>query len=197
MEKILHLFITNNCRHNCKLCCNKFYKIPKIPVVSVELLKSVNTVCLTGGEPFWIKPEILADFIIKLRTQYQNIENLYIYTSGKELGESLGKVMNIILSAKSPWLTKSIQIDGITVGPKDFEDWVGFIKAMKNVQYFFTSARSNRLYVFEEHKEIYEIAKTSFPKDCEIDVISRNWKRWNSVFNTPENEYFARLPILL
>ena len=194
MEKILHLFITNNCRHNCKLCCNKFYKIPEIPVVSVELLKSVSTVCLTGGEPFWIKPEILADFIIKLRTQYQNIKNLYIYTSGKELGESLGKVMNIVLSAKSPWILKSFQIDGITVGPKDFEDWNGLIKAMKEVQYFFCSARSNRLYVFKEHKEIYEIAKKSFPKDCEINVMSRNW---DSTFNTPENEYFARLPILL
>lgn len=194
MEKILHLFITNNCRHNCKLCCNKFYKILEIPVVSVELLKSVNTVCLTGGEPFWIKPEILANFIIKLRTQYQNIENLYIYTSGKELGENLGNVMSIILSAKSPWLTKSIQIDGITVGPKDFEDWVGLIKAMKHVQYFFNGVRSNRLYVFEEHKEVYEIAKISFPKDCEINVISR---KWDMVFNTPKNEYFARLPILL
>lgn len=194
MEKILHLFITNNCRHNCKLCCNKFYKIPEIPVVSVELLKSVNTVCLTGGEPFWIKPEILANFIIKLRTQYKNIENLYIYTSGKELGENLGNVMTIILSAKSPWLTKSIQIDGITVGPKDFEDWVGLIKAMKNVQYFFSGVRSNRLYIFEEHKEVYEIAKISFPKDCEINVIGR---KWDMVFNTPKNEYFARLPILL
>lgn len=194
MEKILHLFITNNCRHNCKLCCNKFYKIPEIPVVSVELLKSVNTVCLTGGEPFWIKPEILANFIIKLRTQYKNIENLYIYTSGKELGENLGNVMTIILSAKSPWLTKSIQIDGITVGPKDFEDWVGLIKAMKNVQYFFNGVRSNRLYIFKEHKEVYEIAKISFPKDCEINVISR---KWDMVFNTPKNEYFARLPILL
>jgi len=194
MEKILHLFITDKCRHNCKLCCNKFYKIPEIPVVSVELLKSVNTVCLTGGEPFWIKPEILANFIIKLRTQYQNIENLYIYTSGKELGENLGKVMSIVLSAESPWLTKSIQINGLTVGPKDFEDWVGLIKATKNVQYFFNGIRSNRLYVFKEHKEVYEIAKMSFPKNCEINVIDR---KWDTVFNTPKNEYFARLPILL
>lgn len=194
MEKILHLFITNNCRHNCELCCNKFYNIQEIPIASVELLKSVSTVCLTGGEPFWIKPEILAYFIIKLRTQYQNIENLYIYTSGKELGENLGKVMNIVLNAESPWITKSFQIDGITVGPKDFEDWNGLIKAMKEVQYFFSSARSNRLYVFKEHREIYEIAKRSFPKDCEINVMSRTW---DPVFNVPENEYFARLPILL
>lgn len=193
MKQILHLFITNNCRHNCKNCCNKFYKIPEIPIVSVELLKSVDTVCLTGGEPFSIDPNILANFIINLRVQYQNIKNLYIYTSGKELGENLGKILNVVFNAKSPWLTKSIQIDGITVGPKDFDDWEGFIKALKYNPYFFSDTRSNRLYVFKEHKEIYEIAKKNFP-EVSIDVIYRNWDK---VFNTPKNEHFARLPILM
>ena len=27
MEQVLHLFITNVCRHKCPLCCNKFYDI--------------------------------------------------------------------------------------------------------------------------------------------------------------------------
>lgn len=79
MEQILHLFITNKCRHDCEFCCNKLYDIEKIPVVTVELLKSVQTVCLTGGEPFGINPDELCAFILRLRKQYPNIENL-LYT---------------------------------------------------------------------------------------------------------------------
>lgn len=196
MEQILHLFITDECRHNCNLCCNKFYKIPKIPVVSVELLKSVNTVCLTGGEPFSIKPDTLANFIIQLRTQYQNIDNLYIYTSGKECALNFNAVFSLVINAKSPWLTKAIQINGINITPKDIDDWYGLIRLIKNHTYFFTNTRSNRLYVFEEQQPIYEIAKRSFPKDEDfvINVIGR---KWDSVFKTQANEHFARLPILM
>lgn len=193
-EQVLHLFITDKCRHNCKLCCNRFYKIPEIPVVSVELLKKVNTVCLTGGEPFGIEPKVLADFIIRLRTQYKNIENLYIYTSGKECGEHFAQTFSIVVNAESPWLTKAIQINGINIAPKDFDDWNGFIRVVKQSQYFFSGTRSNRLYVFEDQQPIYEIAKKSLPQDCIIDVIGRKWER---VFNTQENEHFARLPILM
>lgn len=193
-EQVLHLFITDKCRHNCKLCCNKFYKIPEIPVVSVELLKQVNTICLTGGDPFGIEPKILADFIIKLLTQYQNIEKLYIYTSGKECEKNFPGTFFLVVNAPSPWLTKAIQIDGINIAPKDFDDWNGFINTIRYNQCFFSEARSNRLYVFEDQQPIYEIAKKHIPQDCKIEVIGRKWSR---TFNTPENEHFARLPILM
>lgn len=125
MEQILHLFITNRCRHNCKLCCNKLYDIEKIPVVTVELLKSVQTVCLTGGEPFGINPEYLLFFVKQIRQQYKNIENLYVYTSGYEL-------------QSHPWLLTELTKDrvegrllnGINIAPKDYKDWAGFISVV-------------------------------------------------------------------
>lgn len=184
MEQVLHLFITNRCRHNCPLCCNKFYKIDEIPVVTVELLKSVQTICLTGGEPFSIVKDQLHPFIENIRAQYSNIENLYIYTSGKEFGMSIHEYTDLI---------QRKCIDGINVAPKDWEDWYWFAKvATKGAQYIFPYENSNRLYVFKEQKPIFEAANICLGF-CNIKIIDR---QWTSSFNTPSNEHFARLPIL-
>lgn len=187
MEEVLHLFITNICRHDCKLCCNKFYQIDKIPVVTVELLKSVQTVCLTGGEPFYIPDKILKNFITKLRSQYRNIKNLYIYTSGMEFGKYGWNYREYIKCHYTP-----NQIDGINVAPKDWLDWKWFADTVKNWEDLYPDKNSNRLYVFKDQRPIFDAMGLDL-KDVNIQVIDRTW---DCKFNTPPNEHFARIPIL-
>ena len=181
MEQVLHLFITNKCRHQCEFCCNKLYKISEIPVVTVELLKSVNTVCLTGGEPFTINPIVLKNLIYNLRTQYKNIKNLYIYTSGYEF-EKVHQDYYEFIHAYN-W------INGINIAPKDWKDWIAVPKVIPTIYY---TLNSNRLYVFREQRPIFDAMHIDLSK-VNIDVIDR---KWDTTFNTPDNEHFARLPIL-
>lgn len=188
MEQVLHLFINNECGHNCPLCCNRLYKIDEIPVVTVELLKSVETVCLTGGDPIKIQYDILANFILKLRKQYENVKNLYVYTSGgREFAARLICLHNH-MAIKSYRIS---QVNGINIAPKDFYDWMGFVEALEKVPQYFSEDLSNRLYVFKEQRPVFEALNIKLPKS--IHVIDRQWTK---SFNTPKNEHFARLPIL-
>lgn len=181
MEQILHLFITNNCRHNCHFCCNKLYKIDEIPIVTIELLKSVDTVCLTGGEPFSIKPLVLKTFIYNLRTQFKNIKNLYIYTSGYEFEKVRQDYYEFIHIYN--W------INGVNIAPKDWKDWIAFGWSIDTIN---CSKSSNRLYVFKEQRPIFDAMNINL-SDINIDIIDR---KWDITFNTPDNEHFCRLPIL-
>lgn len=182
MEQVLHLFIINTCRHNCPLCCNKLYDIEKIPVVTVERLKSVDTVCLTGGEPLLLRDNTLYDFVVGLREQYPNIKNLYVYTSGKELSAKRDTVEVLV---------KHSLINGVNVSPKDSIDWMGLATTIRETPDIFKSG-SNRLYVFEEQQSEFAKWKWQFSGKS-IDIIGRKWDR---VFNTQGNEHFERLPIL-
>ena len=182
METILHLFITNKCRHDCPLCCNKLYVIDEIPVVTVELLKKADTVCLTGGEPLSIHPHLINRFIRNLRNQYPNIKNLYIYTSGFEL-----------LTCHL-WLPDCIMdgfVNGINVAPKDMNDWHIFYKTLSTCPEMF-AGQSNRLYVFDDQRIKFNDTAVS-AAGVLIQVLGRKWDR---EFSTPENEHFVRLPIL-
>lgn len=183
MEEVLHLFITNRCRHDCKLCCNKFYDIEKIPVVTVELLKSVDTVCLTGGEPFCINSDILRKFIRNIRRQYKNINNLYIYSSGEELGNCYQDYFSEVSMGL---------INGINIAPKDIDDWLGF-RSIIDGYILLNQNMSNRLYVFKEQKVVFDAFNFNLG-NLNIKVIDR---QWDKIFNTPDNEHFARLPILM
>lgn len=181
MEQILHLFITNNCRHNCQFCCNKLYKIDEIPIVTIELLKTVDTVCLTGGEPFTIKSSVLKTLIYNLRTQFKNIKNLYIYTSGYEFEKVCQDYYEFIHVYN--W------INGINIAPKDWKDWTAFPKVIPIIDY---PENSNRLYIFREQRPIFDAMNINL-SNTNINVIDR---KWDIVFNTPDNEHFCRLPIL-
>ena len=184
MEQVLHLFITNKCRHNCPLCCNKLYKIDEIPVVTVELLKSVETVCLTGGEPFSIESRLLTAFIRSIRNQYANIKNLYIYTSGSAFGTYARDYTDLI---------RMKYINGINIAPKDWKDWCGFADCAElGGHILFPNENSNRLYVFKDQKHIFEAMHIDLIS-CNIEVIDRQWTK---SFETPSNEHFARLSIL-
>lgn len=50
-KPVMHLLITDKCDRDCKWCCNKQYDVNDIPVATKGEYESVNTVCLTGGEP--------------------------------------------------------------------------------------------------------------------------------------------------
>ena len=156
-------------------------QIDEIPVVTVEFLKSIDTVCLTGGEPFSIKPLILKSFIYNLRTQFKNVKNLYIYTSGYEF-EKVNQDYYEFIHVYN-W------INGVNIAPKDWKDWVAFPKVIPTINY---SKNSNRLYVFREQRPIFDAMNIKL-SNANIDIIDR---KWDVTFNTPDNEHFCRLPIL-
>lgn len=185
--EIMHLMILDRCDHQCKLCCNKLYDIEKIPVATVEELKQVHTVCITGGEPFMASIDIdgLAENIKK---QYENVKNVYVYTSGAALRTYLAK------RVFSPFL----HIDGLNIAPKNGLDWeelrwiyefapISCLDSINNL-------KSNRLYVFKEQKEIFERRYRFLPKMHNLNVI---YRKWDKEFKTPDNEIFRRLPIFL
>jgi hypothetical protein len=182
MEQILHLFITNICRHKCPLCCNRLYDIEKIPVVTVERLKSVDTVCLTGGEPLMVNYYVFYHLVEELRTQYSNIKNLYVYTSGEDLFYARYNLKALV---------RKKYVNGLNVAPKGHLDWQAFRICLREHSEIF-KGDSNRLYVFPEQQKNFE----KYTKDLSLGNIDVIGRKWDKVFNTPDNEYFERLPIL-
>ena len=182
--EVMHLYITSYCGHNCQLCCNKLYDIKDIPVPTVEELSTINTLCITGGEPFSISFDLNL-WVKKMKQQYRNIKQTYVYTSGGALfAYRAGDRLN--------------NIDGITFSPKNFDDWFRLIPLLNN-DYDGTlrgndirNMKSNRLVVFKEQMGNYEDNKALFD-ELNIKPI---YRIWDNKFKTPENEIFRRLPIL-
>ena len=183
-KQIYHLYIVRKCSHRCKLCCNKLYDIEKLPVITVEQLKTAHTVCLTGGDPMLIKPNRLIDFCTYLRQGYPNIQKLYVYTSG-----------TIYLWPRKGIIALFRFIDGLSVCPKSNKDW-GLFKSLLCNKMPECNLKSNRLYVLPEQQQACERTLQSVdPKMLESwNIIGRVWDK---EFKTPENEHFVRLPILL
>lgn len=180
-EKIIHLYIINECGKKCQMCCNKLYDIDALPIVTVSELKSANTVCLTGGDPFLYND--LYKFIDRLRKQYPNIKNIYAYTSGI----ALYNYLNI------NWLNFS-KIDGVSIAPKDAGDWLSLKNILKNETFnkILSSMKSNRLMIFDSQKTNFEY----FLKGLDLSMFTILGRKWDKKFSTPENEIFRRLPIL-
>lgn len=174
---VMHLMITNACDHSCPMCCNKLYNIDEIPVPTVKELKTVNTVCITGGEPFLIK-NVANDIANAIRVHYPNVKNIYVYTSGTALYKYLQAGCDID------------GFDGITICPKNSNDWDNVLAMLWEYQDWFKELKSNRLYYFTNDKIGKEIIKTNEIKGFKI--IERYW---DPVFKTPNDEIFRRLPI--
>ena len=180
-KKIIHLFVTDNCTHNCKLCCNKLYGIDEIPVVTIEELKNADTICLTGGEPFLI--DEIDDFAYRIKSQFPNIRQIYAYTCGDSLYH---------------WLERhplySLQnIDGVNISPKNKYDTDCVVKIFSNSDYKeeLISLWSNRIYLFPniDSSRIDALDLNGYES---IKVMKREWQEDFE----PDSGIFRRLPIL-
>lgn len=187
MEQIYHLYITHKCGHNCPLCCNRLYDIDKLPVITVEDLKQAHTVCLTGGDPFYLLREELISIVDRLRIHYKNIQKIYIYTSGKMLW---------IEGAYSHWHELLQSVSGINIAPKDYGDWDRLDYLLQQPKWLEMTAQpgiSNRLYIFDDQWDTWNTISKDVTLPATWQVIGR---KWDKEFKTPENEHFVRLPIL-
>lgn len=178
-NKIIHLFITNTCTHSCKFCCNKQYDIDEIPIVSVAELNYADTLLITGGEPF-LFPDI-DKWARLIKTQYENIRNIYVYTCGDSLFRYLdrGGSLNFV--------------DGVNISPKTLDDfrYVRLIIESNMMKDRISRLTSNRLYVFPEGEEYYYIVKP-LENFSNFRIFHR---KWQEEF-VPQSGIFRRLPIL-
>jgi len=181
--EIMHLMILSKCNYKCELCCNKLYDIEKIPVATVKELKTIHTLCITGGEPFMASID-LDDFAHSVKNDFPNIENIFVYTSG------------LILMYRLPHIFS--YIDGLSISPKSMKDWLALEKIANSTSrdYLNNISRlpSNRLYVFKEQVPFFEKRFKPIAKKLNLNVLYRTWDK---EFKTPDNEIFRRLPILL
>lgn len=177
-NKIIHLFITERCTHNCELCCNKQYNIDEIPVITVSELKNAHTICLTGGEPFLYSG--VCDFAKRIKEQYPNVQNIYVYTCGDSLYSYMKR-------------SDLHSIDGVSISPKNGYDANCICALMNTPSYRRTlfELKSNRIYVFPNVTkgwiESLELEGPSF------DVINRQWQE---KFEPAKDSIFRRLPVL-
>lgn len=153
-EKIIHIMVTSLCDRKCPYCCNNQYDLNDIPYVTSEELSKADTICLTGGEPFmYSNPCEIAD---KLKKEYPNIKNIYVYSNAYEL-------MLYINKMKHPFHS----IDGITVSIKNPLDEIAFKKIINHDD--FIKLPSNFLYVFPGFENVF------CPKS--IVKIKRTWQK--------------------
>lgn len=185
---IAHLYILNRCEHSCPLCCNRLYDINKLPNITNEILSQVHTLCLTGGDPFYYSR--IRSLVSKIRFQFRNIDNIYAYTSGPAFLEHLR-----LLFGKEPFCDYIPVLDGVTISPKNENDWKAVSTIIDVYDYALKQMGSNRLIVFKDQIENFH-AYTPFA-DLERHGLKTVGRVWQEEFNTPDNEGFYRLPILL
>lgn len=170
-KPVMHLLITDKCDRDCAYCCNKQYDVKSIPVASKEEFESVDTVCLTGGEPF--KYGEPCNIAMWLKRKYPNIKNVYVYTNAEPLLEWLEK--NIINGFD--FIVFSF-IDGLSVSIKNMDDVSAFKSLV--VHPLVKQLKSNYLYVMNG----------LYPKQTgNFKVINREWQE---DFKPAKNTYFRR-----
>ena len=187
--KVAHIIVTEKCGHKCPMCCNRNYDIHTIPNITKEELESVDTICLTGGEPFMSKD--LDMFVEKLRP---HVKNIYVYASGKEL--------------KTYWQNNHHlpNIDGLSLSPKDEQDVVCILDMLKSDfidELMYKGIKSNRLYIMlsvhdsaNYTPDVGEIAFLALLGRYELlrllhfEVFFRTWK---DEIVSPEGEIFRNI----
>lgn len=107
-KPVMHLLITDKCDRDCKWCCNKQYDVNDIPSATKEEYESVNTVCLTGGEPF--EYSIPSDVATWLKSMAQiNGIMLFGEQSQKRCLYALNMMMDQeLLQHPSQWMANGI-----------------------------------------------------------------------------------------
>lgn len=171
-KPVMHLLITDKCDRDCKDCCNKQYDINSLQIASEEEFESVDTVCLTGGEPFkYGHPCATAMW---LKAKYPNIKNVYVYTNALELFEWLEKDKN-----KRCGFLGFAELDGVSVSIKNMVD-AGVFQLLA-VHPLIKRLKSNYLYVMSGSSPAYV---------GNFKVIEREWQE---DFKPADNCIFRRI----
>lgn len=180
--KVAHLFLTDKCTNQCPMCCNNNYTVDSIPFITKEELSTVETVCLTGGEPF------LLDNLYGIVNVISSFaKNIYVYTSGYELLYYLKK-------HTLPCIT------GISICPKGKKDWDALQELVHNTRARLRiSECSNRLYVLlkQEDRANY-VTETDislrtiehFAEELNAKILFRTWL---PEITSPDGEIFRRI----
>lgn len=172
-KPVMHLLITDKCDRDCKYCCNKQYDVNDIPIVTKEEYESVDTVCLTGGEPFkYAEPSYMA---LRLKNRYQNIKNVYAYANAEPLYKWLEKNEY----DRFERIVFTTALDGLSVSIKNEEDASAFEKLVNHP--FIKSLKSNYLYVMNGLNP---------EQTGNFKVINREWQE---DFKPAKNTIFRRL----
>ena len=183
-KPVLHLMVNNTCTNDRPLCCNKQYDVEEIPIVSVEDLKNVDTICFTGGQPI----ANLCGFVMlcnNIAKYYPNIKNGYIYLNGGETKYYTKHDIECLRQLPKACYLRSIKW-GLTMSPKCDNDWDGLKELKEAIDEF----DSNRIYCFSESDA--EKARELFSDTRGVDIVMRKWQK---NFVSAPNTIFRRLPI--
>lgn len=170
-KKTLHLVVTTLCKRDCEFCCNKNYDIKNLPYVTDEELKSVDMLCLTGGEPFiFANPCELGRYYHGL---YSNIKAVIAYTNAKELLHYYDRTGCQIYG-----------IDGLSISVKDDSD----LRALEELENehklsYYNFCRFNRIYDFTNKLD------NNYWKSIGYTIIHRKWQK---DFKPADNCIFRR-----
>lgn len=189
---IIHLMVNSNCTNRCKDCCNNQYNLDKVPVATVEELQNAKVVLLTGGEPFLLAD--IHDFVKSLRWQYQNIEKLYIYTSGYAMYKTMDK-----------WLCYGdfgLYVDGINFSPKCNGDEKAIKKLFDDTdaRLFLFHNMSNRIILMDYEGKTTDDDEFIQSLNCSDVSLSAKFSIENRAFQKkfqPNGGVWRRLPIFL
>ena len=189
---IIHLMVNSNCTNRCNDCCNNQYNLDKVPVATVEELQNAKVVLLTGGEPFLLAD--IHDFVKSLRWQYQNIEKLYIYTSGYAMYKTRDK-----------WLCYGdfgLYVDGINFSPKCNGDEKAIKKLFDDTdaRLFLFHNMSNRIILMDYEGKTTDDDEFIQSLNCSYVSLSAKFSIENRAFQKkfqPNGGVWRRLPIFL
>ena len=191
----IHLMITRWCGDLCRLCCNKQYDLDTIPVATVEELKAAHTVMLTGGEPFFLQD--ITGFCARLRLDYPNVKQLYIYTSGFEMSRNERILRNSCSLFR--------YVDGINFSPKSKADYEAIKMMLTNGDFaieFFAHARSNRI-ILMPNDFMTRDQQEEYIKSLPLEGLAFygakfgvEYREWQEEFQ-PNGGVWRRLPVFL
>lgn len=175
-KKVMHLMVTSLCDRDCKYCCNKQYDLNSIPYATDEELRGVETLCLTGGEPFaYTKPNAIA---YHYKHKYPNIMRVIVYTNAYELWLPL-------IANKAPL----VHIDGLNISIKNLGDYLVLDDIIQNSDV--CSLSLNRIYVFNE--ECYEDTMYLLTKYCKLSRFEVICREWQEDFKPADDSIFRRI----
>lgn len=174
MIKKLRLLITKECPKNCEGCCNKDWKLNKLPIVKHY---NYDEVIITGGEPLnpystWGKTELLLDYLNYIDINPKR--KVYIYTANPDTYKILWKCDGITLTLHDQQSADEF----FDEYHHKFKETYNLIKYRKNI------ILSLRLNIFKDIK---------IPEDIDLSIWNvKSDIEWIKDCPLPEDEIFMR-----